>query len=179
MRDMTIKIFLIGLALFVCKAPTLAQNQDADIRCEVGGLNFNLSQDEPGYGFDFGSFSVFADGKEKEGGTYITKSYKLPRINLILSVSVGYIPKSEELNNQLIILMVLSKKRVPFSSESEFGKFFDNDVMTKNVIDTVQVIYSMKTFEGSEGIIVSMPFLGKRKPVSIVMKCKKVKKEDK
>ena len=186
MRYMMMKVFILGLMFFISKV--MALGQDTDIRCEVGGLDFNLSQADPGYLINFGSFSLFADGKkdEERGVVEIAKFYKLPRTKLILSVFIGYISKighiskGEELGNQVIVQqMVLSKKRVPFSSESGLGEFFGNDKMTKNIIDTVQIVYSTKAFDGSEGMTVSMPFLGKKKPVPIMMTCKKLKKTNK
>ena len=169
MRDMTIKIFLIGLALFVCKAPTLAQNQDADIRCEVGGLNFNLSQDEPGYGFDFGSFSLLADSKkDKEGVVEITKYYKLPHTKLILSAVATYVPNDDEFGTHLALIMFLGKKKILPSPD------FDNEKIAKDATNVAFAVYPIRVFGKEVKGLLSTAFLGKKKPVVITMTCKKV-----
>lgn len=177
MRDMTIKIFLIGLALFVCKAPTLAQNQDIDIRCEVLSTDYNVLGSKALS--DFGSFYLFADGKkDEEGLTEIIKYYELPRTKLILNILVGYVSKNESFGNQVIgKQMILGKKRIPLSSDSERYRFFDE--ATKHAVNIVSAVYSIKAFDEESKGMLSMQFLGKKKPIAIMMKCKKVKKEGK
>ena len=171
-ENITMKIFLIGLVLFLGKATALAQYQDIDIKCELSGLDFNLSG-KPGYLIEFGSFSLLADGKEKEGVVYVAKFYKLPRTKLILSVLVGYAPESKLSSvPQLRTMMVLGERKVPFFSNTEFDKFFDGS--TKHAVNYVLVGYPLAAFDkGGEGTFY-MPFLRKKKPVHIMMKCKKV-----
>ena len=112
MRDIMMKICLIGLVLFIVKATALAQDQDTDIKCEVSGLDFNLSG-KPGYLIDFGNFLLFADGKKDEEGVItVVKFYKLPRTELILSVGMVYVPNDETSSiPQLMTMMVLGKKK--------------------------------------------------------------------
>jgi len=172
-KQMIIKMILLSLLLFVGKMTALAQN--TDIKCEVSGLNLNLSQDDPSYGFKFGSFYLFADGKEvkeEKGGVVITKFYKLPRTELILSVAVAYSPKGEMFGEQSIMQqMVLGKKRFPFFSDSKLDEFFDGD--TKHAVSDVSVVYSVKAFDkGNKGALL-INFLGKKKPIQIAMTCKK------
>ena len=171
MRSIIIKMFLIGLVLYIGKLPAFGQN--TDIKCEVGGLNLNLSQTDPGYGFNFESFSLFADGEEKEGAVGVAKYYKLPRTKLILSVGVGYVLNGKTSSSpQLITMMNLGKKKVPISPDAEAYNFFDE--ITKHAVSHVQVRYPLAAFDkGGEGTFY-MPFLGKKKPIQIFMTCKKV-----
>ena len=143
MRNMIAKLFLFGLVLLLGKAPVLSQEQDTDIRCEIGGLDFNLSQSDPGYGFEFGNFFLFAEGKkDKEGAVGIARFYKLPRTNLILSVGVGYVPNGETPSDpQLMVMMILGRKKAPISSDAESDKFFDE--ITKHAVSQLQVGYPM------------------------------------
>lgn len=178
-RNMTMKLFLFGLVLLICKAPVLSQEQDTDIRCEIGGLDFNLSQHDPGYLINFGSFSLFADGeksKEEEGAVGIAKFYQLPRTKLILSIGVGYNPNGETPSDpQLMVMMILGKKKAPIYS-SDFG--FDEKMM-KELVTATTAGYPIEAFDkGREGWF-GITFLGKKKPVPIMMRCKKVKKASK
>jgi len=167
MRYMILKIFLLGLMLFASKVSTLGQN--TDIRCEVGGLDLNLSQDEPGYGIKFGSFSLF---EKKDARGRITKFYKLPRTKLTLSILVFYAPENKISSApQLIATMILGKRKVPVSSDSEHNKFFDE--ITKHAVIEVSAGYPMKAFDEKSLAGLSMSFLGKKKPIQIFMQCKK------
>ena len=174
-KYMMIKICLVSLVFFVCKAPALAQDQDIDIKCEVSGLDLNFSQEDSEYGFTFGSFSVFADGKELKGEKDVimaTKFYKLPRTKLILSIFVLHYPKDELTPYaQLSMGMILGKKRAPTLSPD-----LDEEKMTRGAIGIANAWYPIKAFnEGVEGRL-STAFLGKERPVHIMMQCKKVKK---
>jgi len=161
MRNMIIKMILLGLMLCVGKASVLAQ--DVDIKCEISGLDHNLSG-KPGYLIEFGSFSMF----ENDGHGMITKFYKLPQTKLILSVFAGHHPKDEPkpIEDVLIMSMVLGKKRIsPLSDEPE--------EMTKYAVGVAQAWYPMEIFDkGSEGLL-HTSYLGKRKPIQIVMTCRK------
>ena len=173
MRNMVMKVFILGLMFFIGKSTVLAQ--DVDIKCEISGLDLNMSG-KPGYGIEFGSFSLFADvekSKEEKGAVEIFKYYKLPRTKLILSVLVGYAPESKLSSvPQLRTMMVLGERKVPFFSNTEFDKFFDGS--TKHAVNYVLVGYPLAAFDkGGEGTFY-MPFLRKKKPVHIMMKCKKV-----
>lgn len=168
-KYMIIKICSIGLVLFIGKATALAQDQD--VRCEVNSLDYNLSQDEPGYGTKFGSFSLFINNEEmeeKEVPIHAIKFYELPRTKLILSVLV-HVSKYEKLDStQLVLSMVLGKRRVAFSPG-----FFDGEEWAENTVGLAQAVYPVAFFDrGGEGML-STGFFGKKKPVQIMMTCKK------
>lgn len=170
MRSIIIKITLLVLVLFTVKVPALGQN--TDIRCELDGLDFNLSGDDPGHLINFGSFSVFADGekaKGEKGRAVVAKFYKLPRTKLILSIFILHYPKDEvSLGPQLSMSMILGRKRVLVPSSN-----LDEERMLKDAVGIANTWYPLKAFDdGFEGSL-STAFLGKKKPAAITMTCKK------
>lgn len=169
MRNMILGIFVLGLLLFTVKVPVLAQDQDVDIRCELSGLDLNLSG-KPDYLIDFGSFSLIADGeevKEEKGGTMITRFYKIPQTKLILSVFVAYTLKNESFGEKVIAQqMILGKKRFSITSP-------EIDEETRYLVSSAFVVYPVKAFDEEGKGVLSMSFLGKKKPIRIWMKCKK------
>ena len=165
MRNTIIKMVLLSLVLFVGKVPAFAQ--ETDIKCEVSGLDLNLSG-KPDYLIDFGSFSLLADGKkDEEGMVEITKYYKLPQTKLILSVAAGYVPNDDEFGTHLALAMFLGKKKILPSPD------FDNEKIAKDAITVAFAFYPIRAFDKGVKGLLSTAFLGKRKPVFIMMKCKK------
>ena len=159
---MIIKMILLSFVFFL--GNTTAFSQDMGVKCEVVGLDHNLSG-KSGYLIEFGSFSV----SKKE---VITKFYKLPRTELILSV-LAYapkVPKYEKLSGTLVVTMILGKKRFPVASPD-----FDDEEMKKDIVSATSAGYPIGSFnKGGEGLL-SMPFFGKEKQIQIMMKCKSSK----
>ena len=167
MRNMVMKVFILGLMFFIGKSTVLAQ--DVDIKCEISGLDLNMSG-KPGYGIEFGSFSLFADvekSKEEKGAVEIFKYYKLPRTNVILSVVAGYVPNDDEFGTHLVLSMFLGKKKILLYPD------FDNEKIAKDAINFAFAFYPIRAFDKGVKGLLSTAFLGKRKPVFIMMKCKK------
>ena len=168
MRYMMMKMILLGLMLFASKVPVLGQN--TDIRCEVSGFDFNLSGDDPEYFTIFGSFLMNTSARGEK--SLINKFYKLPRTKLILSVLTYASPKDGTLDDTLVLSMFLSEKRVSPSD-------FEDEKTTKGLVNSTQAVYPITAFDKGDLGVLSMPFLGKKKPVQIMMKCKRVKKAGK
>ena len=98
------------------------------------------------------------------------KYYKLPRTKLVLSVLADYVPNDDEFGTHLVLSMLLGKKKILSSPD------FDNEKLAKDVINVTFALYPIRAFDkGAKGLL-STSFLGKRKPILIMMKCKKVKK---
>ena len=69
----------------------------------------------------------------------------------------------------MIVSMILGKKRISPSSK------IDEEKMIKDAANVVFAGYPIGSFDkGGEGMLY-MPFVGKKRPVHIIMKCKKVK----
>lgn len=156
MGNMIITMFLIGLVMFTGKGTALGQN--ADVQCQVAGIDSNFKSDDPRYFINFGSFSVSEKGKQGK----ITRHYKVPRINLILNVLV-YL---QEEGQVIIQVMMLSKKKISRFSD------FDDEKLMRDVISHVSMVYPVEDLDETEGVGLSIQF---QKPVRFIMMCRKLR----
>lgn len=169
MRSMIIKVFLLGTMFFVSNVKVFTQEvSKAAIQCEVSGVDLNLNSDNPDYRIEFGSLSV----SEKDEERTITRHYKLPRTKLILSVSPYYVKKGDITSpfmkgDYLGVGMILGKKKILPSDD------IGDEKLTRSVVDIAESMYPIKALgKGGKGVLTIL-FLGKKKPIKIMVECKK------